>query len=123
MLRITLVVLMAALSSAHAAADVNALAGNWVGEVDSDRGQMEIALSLTLMNGTLTGTLRTGHGDWPIAGVAEKDGLFTIDLKTPEGPGRMIGRVKGTMFSGEWHAPKATGTFELTRARARPSIS
>lgn len=95
------------------------LAGNWVGQVDTNRGQMEIGLSLKVEKDTLRGVLKTGHGDWEITSVVEKDGVWTVAFKGAGNEGRMVGRVKGSSFSGEWKSKMADGTFELTRAKRK----
>ena len=111
--------LLAGLATSPAAADLNELAGNWMGAVETPRGQMEIALALTIEKDRLIGVLKTGHGDWEVTTVTEKDGVWSVDVKSPMGPAKLSGRVKGTKYTGDWRSPMADGTFELTRSKKR----
>ncbi|HYE88338.1 MAG TPA: hypothetical protein VEA16_18375 [Vicinamibacterales bacterium] len=110
-------VLLAAGLTASTLADVNDLAGNWIGGVVTARGTMDIALSLKVEKGALTGVLKTDHGDWQISRIAEKEGVWTINMKSPGGPATMVGRIKGSLFSGQWGVPGFEGTFEVTRSK------
>jgi hypothetical protein len=96
-----------------------ALVGTWFGSVDSDRGQMEIALTVTVQKEALTGTIKTAHGDWEVTGITEKNGLWTVSFKGGGNEGQMIGRIKDTTFAGEWKSKMATGTFEVARSKKR----
>ena len=95
------------------------LAGNWVGSIATSRGNMDIGLSLTAQDGRLTGTLKTAHGDWAVTGVTETEGLWTVSFKGDGNEGRLVGRIKGATFAGDWKSAMADGTFELTRAKKR----
>ncbi len=95
------------------------LAGNWVGSIDTTRGQMEIGLNLTAEKGKLVGVLKTGHGDWEVVSVAEKDGQWTVAFKGGGNEGTMTGRIQATRFAGEWKSKMADGTFELTRVKKK----
>ena len=113
-----LLVLLSGLCLPLRAADPE-LAGNWVGTIDTTRGPMDIALNLAVDNGRLTGVLKTAHGDWEITGVTEKDGLWTVGFKGGGNEGRMIGRITGTRFAGEWTSLRADGTFEMVRVKKK----
>lgn len=93
-----------------------AIAGTWFGAIDTDRGQMEIGLSLTVEDQVLKGVVKTAHGDWEVTAVSEKDGIWTVTFKGGENEGQMIGRINGPSFSGDWKSKMANGTFELTRS-------
>jgi hypothetical protein len=111
-------VLLAGLTMPLGAADPE-LAGNWIGAVDTDRGPMDIGLTLTVEKGKLVGVLKTGHGDWAVTAVTEKDGQWTVNFKGGDNEGRLIGRVKDGKFSGDWKSAMANGTFALTRAKEK----
>lgn len=96
------------------------LAGNWVGQIDTTRGSMEIGLELRLEQDTLTGVLKTAHGDWAITGVTQEDGVWTVRFKSAGNEGRLIGRVENNRFAGDWKSTMADGTFEMARARKKP---
>ena len=96
-----------------------ALAGTWFGSVDSDRGQMEIGLTVTVQKEALTGTIKTAHGDWEVTGITEKNGLWTVSFKGGGNEGQMIGRIKDATFAGEWKSKMATGTFEVARSKKK----
>ena len=115
---LTALVLVAALASPIRAADPE-LAGNWIGAIDTPRGQMEIGLNLTVEKNQLVGAVKTGHGDWPVTGVTEKDGVWTVAFKGPENEGSLIGRITAGKFSGDWKSKMANGTFELTRSKKK----
>jgi hypothetical protein len=101
-----------------AAAAPSDIAGSWVGSIESDHGEMQVALRLADKDGKLEGLLKTAHGDWPVLSVSEKSGAWTILLKVEGGNGRMAGRIKDGAFTGEWdNAPMATGTFALKRPK------
>ncbi|HYB97399.1 MAG TPA: hypothetical protein VEC39_20675 [Vicinamibacterales bacterium] len=118
MMRVLIVAALLAIGvGASVAADVNQLAGRWIGGVVTARGTMDIALNLSAAKNKLIGVLKTDHGDWEISGVAEKDGVWTIGMQSPGGPATMSGRIKGSVFSGQWNVPGFEGTFELTRAK------
>jgi hypothetical protein len=82
---------------------------------------MDIGLSLAVEKGKLAGVLKTMHGDWDVTSVSEKDGLWTVGFKGGDNEGQLIGRIKGTAFTGEWKSKMANGTFELTRAKGKGS--
>lgn len=113
------ITLLVGLTMNVGAADPAELAGRWVGGIDTPKGQMEIALQLTLEKGKLVGTLKTGHGDWDVTEVAEKSGVWTVGFKSPGGPGTLSGRVKDSKFTGDWESPMAKGTFDLTRSKKK----
>lgn len=95
------------------------LAGNWVGQIDTNRGPMDIGLSLKAEKGKLVGVLKTAHGDWEVTSVSEKDGQWTVGFKGGGNEGQMIGRITNNKFSGDWKSKMADGSFELTRARLK----
>ena len=95
------------------------LAGNWVGQVDTTRGQMEIGLNLKVEKDALVGVLKTAHGEWQVTQVAQKDEVWTVSFKGEGNEGRLIGRITNNTFSGQWKSKVADGTFELTRARRK----
>ena len=95
------------------------LAGNWIGAIDTSRGQMEIALNLKVEKSKLVGSLKTAHGDWEITGVTEKDGQWTVGFKGGGNEGTMTGRIKDNKFAGDWRSKMADGTFELSRAKTK----
>ena len=95
------------------------IAGNWIGAVDTDRGQMDIGLSVTATNGRLSGTLKTAHGDWEVTSIVEQDGRWIVSFKGGGNEGQMIGRLKDGRFAGDWKSKMANGTFDLTRARKK----
>ena len=110
-----LVVFAAVLSPAYATEP--ALAGNWIGAVDTSRGQMEFGLELRVEKDKLVGVLKTGHGDWKVTDVSEKSGLWTVSFKGAENEGTLTGRIKDGKFVGDWKSKMANGTFELSRAK------
>jgi hypothetical protein len=93
--------------------------GTWFGEIDTDRGQMEIGLVVTLEKEKLVGTLKTGHGDWEVTAITQKDGQWTVAFKGGGNEGQMAGRINSNRFSGEWKSKMANGTFDLTRSKKR----
>lgn len=120
---LTVLVIAGGLSLQLQAADVNELAGRWVGEVVSPKGQMEIGLDLRVAKGQLVGVLQTGHGAWEITAVTEQQGLWKIEMKSPDGPAWLSGRVTGTRFAGDWHAPMTSGPFEVTRSKKQYAVN
>jgi hypothetical protein len=97
-----------------------AVAGYWLGSIDTNRGQMEIGLDLSEQKGKLVGVLKTAHGDWAVTDVREKDGVWTVAFKGDSGAGKLIGKIKDGAFTGDWDlSPHATGTFELKRAKKK----
>jgi hypothetical protein len=96
-----------------------ALVGSWFGSVDSDRGQREIGLTVSLVKDKLSGTIKTAHGDWEVTGVTEKDGQWIVSFKGGGNEGQMIGRIKETTFAGEWKSKMATGSFEVVRSKKK----
>ena len=115
---LTALVLVVALVSPTGAADPE-LAGSWIGAIDTSRGQMEIGLNLTVEKNRLVGAVKTGHGDWPVTSVTEKDGVWTVAFKGPENEGSLTGRINAGKFSGDWKSKMANGTFELTRSKKK----
>lgn len=93
------------------------LAGTWFGAIDTDRGQMEIGLVVTVEKEKLAGLLKTGHGDWEVTGITEKNGVWTVAFKGGGNEGTMTGRIKGNTFAGDWKSKMANGTFEVTRSK------
>jgi hypothetical protein len=41
---------------------------------------MAIGLQLAIEQGKLVGTLESGHGDWDVTDVAEKNGVWTAGM-------------------------------------------
>jgi hypothetical protein len=111
-----LLALLVALTFSVRAADPE-LAGNWIGSISTNRGTMDIGLSLKTEKDKLVGVLKTGHGDWPVTGVSQKDDVWTVEFKGADNEGRLIGRIKGNAFTGDWKSAMADGTFEMTRAK------
>lgn len=116
---IRVVLFAATLAFAGAWQEPADMAGRWVGSIDTDAGQMEIALQLTHADGTFSGQLETAHGGWPVTSVTSKDGEWTIAFGTTEEGGRIVGRVTGARFTGRWETHMAKGTFDLVKARRR----
>ena len=98
-------------------ADMNEIAGRWIGTVKADVGEMPIALNLKAGEPEMTGTLETGHGNWTIVSVRKKSTDWVIEVKTPDGlAGTMIGQIKEGRLRGDWNfKPRAVGTFDMTR--------
>jgi len=113
---LTGLLLSAGLSLVLNAADLE-IAGNWVGAIDTDRGAMDIGLTVNSSDGKLHGVLKTGHGDWEVTSIAEKNGQWTVTFKGGGNEGQMIGRIKSGKFTGDWKSKMANGTFELARAK------
>ena len=111
-----LLTLLVALTLNVRAADPE-LAGNWIGSINTNRGTMDIGLRLTVEKDKLVGTLKTAHGDWAVTAVTEKDGVWTVEFKGGDNEGRLIGRINGNAFAGDWKSAMADGTFEMTRAK------
>jgi hypothetical protein len=119
MRRLVVAVLLAAgVTFAARAADPE-IAGNWVGAIDTDRGPMDIGLSVSSTDGKLHAVLKTGHGDWEVTSIAQKDGQWTVTFKGAGNEGQMIGRIKDNKFTGDWKSKMANGTFELSRAKRK----
>jgi hypothetical protein len=94
------------------------IAGKWVGKVVADRGEMPIAVTLTVKEGVASGSIETAHGAMTIAKGTLKDGKWTLPFTAESGTGRMIAVLKGDVLAGDWDfAPNAVGTFELTRQK------
>lgn len=96
-----------------------AIAGTWFGAVDTDRGQMEIGLSVTVEDQKLKGVLKTAHGDWAVTAITEKAGVWTVAFAGGGNEGQMIGRITGASFTGDWKSKMANGTFEVTRSKRK----
>jgi len=95
------------------------IAGTWFGAVDTDRGQMEIGLSVTAEDEKLKGVLKTAHGDWEVTAISEKDGVWTVAFRGGGNEGQMIGRISGASFTGDWKSKMANGTFDVTRSKKK----
>lgn len=95
------------------------LAGTWFGEIDTDRGPMEIGLVVTAEKEKLVGALKTAHGDWEVTAITLKDGQWTVAFKGGGNEGQMVGRITDNRFSGEWRSKMANGTFELSRSKKK----
>ena len=95
------------------------IAGTWFGAIDTDRGQMDIGLSITLEDQKLKGVVKTAHGDWEVTAITEKDGVWTVAFRGGDNEGQMIGRITGASFTGDWKSKMANGTFDLTRSRKK----
>jgi hypothetical protein len=93
------------------------IAGSWVGSIDTNRGPMDIGLTVQSSDGKLSGVLKTGHGDWEVTSITAKNGQWTVAFKGAGNEGQMIGRIKDNKFSGDWKSKMANGTFELVRAK------
>ena len=113
---LSLTLLLFTLVPAPRAADPE-LAGTWFGSITTDRGQMEIGLTVRVEKDKLTGVLKTGHGDWQLTRITEKDGQWIVEFKGDANEGQMIGRIKGAIFAGEWKSKMANGTFEVERSK------
>jgi hypothetical protein len=93
-------------------------AGDWTGTVTSDMGEMAVTATFTIKDGVVTGTLRSGHGDMPVAKGAFTDGQWVLPFTTADGgAGTLKGTIKEDVFSGAWDfRPTALGTFSLKRS-------
>jgi hypothetical protein len=116
---LSIVIVLCAFQLAPIGAADPELAGNWIGQIDTNRGQMEIGLSLKVEKGALTGVLKTAHGDWQVTHVTQKDGVWTVSFRDGEVLGQLTGRIENNKFGGEWKSPMADGTFELARAKKK----
>ena len=119
MLTLSLRIALAAsvLAFAGGAQAPDQIAGRWVGSIDTDQGQMEIALELAHEAGKFSGDVKSAHGGWPVTSVTSKDGQWTIAFGTKEDGGTMKGRITERRFRGAWSTHMATGTFDLVRPR------
>ena len=98
------------------------LEGRWLGGIDTDRGQMQIALELKMEKNKLTGAIKSPHGDWPVKSVTAHQGTYTITFDNGGAEGTMIGAVKDDAFSGQWdNSPNAKGSFSLSKAKKSPA--
>jgi hypothetical protein len=95
------------------------ITGRWVGSIDTDQGQMEIALDVAHADGGFSGEVKSAHGGWTVTAVTFRDGRWTIAFGTVEEGGTMTGAVADGRFRGDWKTHMAVGTFELARARRR----
>ena len=98
-------------------ADMNEIAGRWIGTVKANIGEMPVALDLKAGEPEMTGSLETGHGNWTIVSVRKKGADWVIAIKTPDGlAGTMTGQIKEGRLRGDWDfKPRAVGTFDMTR--------
>ena len=98
-------------------AEMNEIAGRWIGTVKADIGEMPIALDLKAGDPEMAGSLETGHGNWNIVSVRKKGADWVIAIKTPDGlAGTMTGQIKEGRLRGDWNfKPRAAGAFDLTR--------
>lgn len=98
-------------------ADMNEIAGRWIGTVKANIGEMPVALDLKASEPEMTGSLETGHGNWTIVSVRKKGADWVIAIKTPDGlAGTMTGQIKEGRLRGDWDfKPRAVGTFDMTR--------
>jgi hypothetical protein len=115
---LTTCLLVAALTIVPRAADPE-IVGTWFGSIDTDRGQMEIGLTVTAEKEKLTGVLKTGHGDWAVTSITQKDGQWIVAFKGGDNEGQMIGRIKDTKFAGDWKSKMANGKFEVERSKKK----
>lgn len=113
-LRIALAASLAFAGASQAPEDIT---GRWVGSIDTDQGQMEIAVELAYEGGKYSGEVKSAHGGWPVTSVTSKDGLWTIAFGTAEQGGTMKGRITDRRLRGDWTTHMATGTFDLVRPR------
>jgi len=97
------------------------LDGIWRGMVTADIGQMVIEVTAKASGATASGQIQTAHGIMAIKGGKLADGVWTLPFQAEDGSkGEMKGSVKGDTFAGTWNfAPRAVGTFELTRQKGQ----
>jgi hypothetical protein len=94
------------------------LAGKWSGLVNTDAGQMQIDVTLEVVDGKARGTIATGHGDLNIVGGIFEQGKWTLPFSGHGMQGRMVATLKGDALTGEWVNPGvAVGTFSLARMK------
>jgi hypothetical protein len=98
-------------------ADMNEIAGRWIGRVKTDIGEMPIALDLKAGEPEMTGSLETAHGNWAIVSVRKKSADWVVTIKTPDGlSGTMTGQIKDGRLRGDWNfKPRAVGAFDMSR--------
>ena len=98
------VLLVVGVTFAVRAADPE-IVGNWVGAIDTDRGAMDIGLSVSSTDGKFHGVLKTGHGDWEVTSIARKDGQWTVNFKgaafAPEDRSMVAATLIGELAFGE----------------------
>ena len=112
--------------AARALAAGHPLEGKWVGGIDTDRGQMQIGLEVKDEKGTLSGVVKTAHGDWTVKSIQDDKGTLTVTFTSGDNDGRMIGTIKDGRFTGTWdNRPMAKGTFDLTKSapKTRQDVS
>lgn len=118
----TIVLCLVVLAAAFVTA-AHPLEGRWVGSIDTDRGQMQIALELKADGNKLSGAVKTPHGDWPVQSVTDARGVYTVTFSTGDDTGTMAGSVKDGTFSGKWtNGSVSTGTFTLSRGKPPESL-
>jgi len=112
-----LAVSLSAQAARPAPANPQEIAGRWIGSVTADAGEMSIGLDLKAVDGKVSGTLETAHGNWTVESATSKEGRWILVVRMDDGAeGRMTGQVKGGSFAGDWDfKPRAVGTFQLAR--------
>ena len=110
---------LAASPLAQDAPKVPTVVGEWTGGVSTDAGQMQMTVSIKADGRKLSGEISSPHGIFTFTSITQDGERWTLAFKTSDGAtGQMKGVVKGDAFTGDWDfKPRATGTFDLKRAK------
>ena len=102
--------------SAPAKIDVS---GRYEGTAKNSAGEViMVALDLTETNGTMSGVIKSSHGDFTITGGSHHDEEVTLEFDANGAAGSITLRKKGDDLSGTWAAGDDGGTIDVKKVTA-----
>ena len=78
-----------------------------------------VALELTEKEGTLSGTIRSSHGDFTITGGSRQGETVTIEFDAGGPVGTISLRMAGDKLAGTWSAGDDGGPIDVKKAAAQ----
>jgi hypothetical protein len=95
--------------------------GRYEGTAKNAAGDiLTVAFELTEKDGTMTGMIRSDHGDFTITGGSHKGEDVRLEFDTGGGPtGTILLKVAEDKMSGTWSAGEDGGSVEVKKAAAQ----
>lgn len=93
--------------------------GHYEGTAKNNAGEViTVALDLTTKDGTISGTIKSSHGDFAVTGGSQKGADVTLEFEANGTAGTITLKRKEDGLVGTWSAGDDGGPLEVKKAAA-----
>jgi hypothetical protein len=102
------------------AASKDSISGKYEGTAKNNAQDIiQVTFELTEKEGTMSGMIRSDHGDFTISGGSHKGEDVTLDFDANGSNGTITLKLAGDKLSGTWSAGEDGGPVEVKRVAAQ----